>query len=95
MVVTKIDIKDAIQSLNLYYDLKFDDQLIMQIIELRLAFEPEIAKMAAINRTDEDLKNLEANLLDFSKCNPDNTQLESDIDNKFHLCLARATTNPL
>ena len=94
MVVTKIDIKDAISSLNLYYDLKFDDQLIRQIIELRLAFEPEIAKMAAGNRTDEDLKNLEANLLDFAKCNPDNTQLESDIDNKFHLCLARATTNP-
>ena len=94
MVVTKIDIKDAISSLNLYYDLKFDDQLIRQIIELRLAFEPEIAKMAAGNRTDEDLKNLEANLIEFSRCNPDNTQLESDIDNKFHLCLARATTNP-
>jgi GntR family transcriptional repressor for pyruvate dehydrogenase complex len=94
MVVTKIDIKDAISSLNLYYDLKFDDQLIRQIIELRLAFEPEIAKMAAINRTDDDLKNLETNLIDFGKCNPDNTQLESDIDNKFHLCLARATTNP-
>ena len=50
--------------------------------------------MAALNRTDEDLKNLEANLLEFARCNPDNTQLESDIDNKFHLCLARATTNP-
>jgi len=62
MVVTNIDMKDAISSLNLYYDLKFDDNLISQIIELRLAFEPEIARMAALNRTDEDIKNMEANL---------------------------------
>lgn len=94
MVVTNIDIKDAISSLNLYYDLKFDENLIGQIIELRLAFEPEIARMAAINRTDEDLKNMEANLVEFAKCNPDNTQLESDIDNRFHLAVARATENP-
>ena len=52
MIVTNIDIKDAINSLNLYYD------------------------------------------LEFAKCNPDNTQLESDIDNRFHLNVARATGNP-
>jgi GntR family transcriptional repressor for pyruvate dehydrogenase complex len=94
MVVTKINMKDAIDSLNLYYDLKFDVNLISQIIELRLAFEPEIAKMAAQNRTDEDLAGLDANLIEFSKCDPDNTQLESDIDNRFHLGVARATGNP-
>jgi len=33
-------------------------------------------------------------LLEFAKCNPDNTQLESDIDNRFHLSVARATENP-
>ena len=40
------------------------------------------------------LKNMEANLVEFAKCNPDNTQLESDIDNRFHLTVARATENP-
>ena len=94
MVVTKINMKDAIDSLNLYYDLKFDMNLISQIIELRLAFEPQIAKMAAINRKDEDLENLEKNLVEFAECDPDNTQMESDLDNKFHLNVARATGNP-
>ncbi len=94
MVVTKINMQNAIDSLNLYYDLKFDVNLISQIIELRLAFEPEIAKMAAQNRNDEDLKNLEKNIREFDECNPDNTQLESDLDNKFHLNVARATGNP-
>ena len=44
MVVTKIELKDAISSLNLYYDLKFDDNLIGQIIELRLAFRTRNCK---------------------------------------------------
>ncbi len=94
MVVTKINMKDAIDSLNLYYDLKFDMNLISQIIELRLAFEPEIAKMAAVNRKKEHLETLEKNLAEFAECDPDNTQLESDLDNKFHLNVARATGNP-
>ncbi|MGQ8338090.1 FadR/GntR family transcriptional regulator [Sunxiuqinia sp. A32] len=95
MFVKRIEMKDAIKSLNLYYDLKFDNNLISQIIEVRMAFEPEIARMAALNRTDEDLKLMEQNLIDFAKCDPDNTQLESDIDNKFHLLVARATENPI
>jgi len=94
MIVKKINMKDAIDSLNLYYDLKFDVNLISQIIELRMAFEPEIAKMAALNRTEEDLRNLQTNLAEFAACDPDNTQMESDLDNKFHLAVARATGNP-
>ena len=94
MVVTKLDMKDAIDSLSLYYDLKFDVNLISQIIEVRLAFEPEIAKMAAMNRMPEHLEHLEKNIQEFALCDPDNTQLESDIDNRFHLNVARATGNP-
>ena len=95
MYVTKLGMQDAIQSLNLYYDLKFDNNLIKQIIEVRKAFEPQISMMAAQNRTDEDLKQMEKNLIEFDKCDPDNTQLESDIDNRFHILLARATGNPI
>ena len=95
MYIKRIKMEDAIKSLNLYYDLKFDNNLIAQIIDVRLAFEPRIASMAAMNRTEEHIALLEANLLEFAKCDPDNTQLESDIDNKFHLLIARATGNPI
>ena len=87
MYVTELKIDDAIQTLNLYYDLQFDRNLIEQIIEVRKIFEPEIAKLAAKRRNKEDIKELEKNLKDFKLCNPDNTQLEADIDNKFHLFL--------
>lgn len=95
MYVTQLKIDDAINTLNLYYDLKFDNNLISQIIEVRKMFEPQIAEVAAKRRTSEDLINFEQNLSEFKKCNPDNTQLEADLDNKFHLQIAKSTHNPI
>ncbi|MFW5754222.1 MAG: FadR/GntR family transcriptional regulator, partial [Marinilabiliaceae bacterium] len=51
MYVSEIKIEDAIKSLNLYYDLSFDSNLISQIIEVRRILEPEISRLAARNRT--------------------------------------------
>lgn len=95
MFVSELKIKDAIDSLNLYYDLSFDSNLIPQIIEVRRVFEPEIARMAANNRTDKDLELLQKSITDLEDCDPDNTQMEADIINKFHLNVAKATCNPI
>lgn len=95
MYVSEINIQDAIESLNLYYDLKFDENLLGQIIEVRSIFEPEIAKLAALNRSPKDLKELEKNLKQFEQCDVDNTQMEADLDNHFHLAIAKASQNPI
>jgi len=95
MYVSEIKIEDAIDTLNLYYDLKFDKNLLIQIIEVRSVFEPEIAKLAALNRTEQDLEELTRNLEEFEQCDPDNTQLEADLDNRFHLSVTKATLNPI
>jgi len=95
MYVSELKIEDAIESLNLYYDLSFDSGLISQIIEVRRVFEPEIAQMAANNRTDADIEILNRNIADLADCDPDNTQMEADIINKFHLNVAKATGNPI
>lgn len=95
MYVSEINIEDAIETLNLYYDLKFDKNLLSQIIEVRYIFEPEIAKLAALNRTEKDLDELSGNLVEFEQCDPDNTQLEADLDNRFHLTITKATMNPI
>ncbi|PKQ60855.1 GntR family transcriptional regulator [Labilibaculum filiforme] len=95
MYVSELKIKDAIDSLNLYYDLSFDSNLIPQIIEVRRVFEPEIARMAANNRTDKDLALLLKSISDLEDCDPDNTQMEADIINKFHLNVAKASCNPI
>jgi len=95
MYVSEILIEDAVKSLNLYYDLKFDSNLIAQMIEMRLLFEPQIARLAARNRTEEDLHVLKQNLIDLEECNPDNTQLEADTINRFHTNITKATGNPM
>jgi GntR family transcriptional repressor for pyruvate dehydrogenase complex len=95
MYISEIQIEDAVKSLNLYYDLKFDSNLIAQMIEMRSLFEPQIARLAARNRTAEDLKVLHNNIVELEDCNPDNTQMEADIINKFHTNIAKATGNPM
>jgi GntR family transcriptional repressor for pyruvate dehydrogenase complex len=95
MFVSEIKTEDAIKSLNLYYDLKFDTNLISQIIEVRRLFEPEIARLASRNRTVEDILQLRDNLLDLINCDPDNTQMEVDMINRFHMNLSKATGNPI
>lgn len=95
MYVSEINIEDAIKTLDLYYDLKFDNNLLAQIIEVRSLFEPEIARLAAENRTLKDLDDLTENLKEFEGCDPDNTQMEADLDNHFHLTITKATLNPI
>ncbi|RCW37355.1 FadR/GntR family transcriptional regulator [Marinilabilia salmonicolor] len=95
MYVSEIKIEDAIKSLNLYYDLSFDSDLISQIIDVRRIFEPQISRLAARNRTDEDIKILEQVIEELETCDPDNTQQEVDTINRFHMSLAKATGNPI
>ena len=95
MFVSEIKVEDAVNSLNLFYDLKFDTNLIQQIIEVRRIFEPEIARLASQNRKEGDIKLLHENLNDLQKCDHDNTQLEVDLINRFHMNLAKSTGNPI
>jgi GntR family transcriptional repressor for pyruvate dehydrogenase complex len=93
--VTELKIEDAINSLHLFYDLRFNSDLILKIIEVRRLFEPEIARLAARNRTEEDIRTLRKNQSDLEKCNPYNTQLEVDLINRFHMNLSKSTANPI
>jgi GntR family transcriptional repressor for pyruvate dehydrogenase complex len=93
--ITELKIEDAINSLHLFYDLRFNSDLILKIIEVRRLFEPEIARLAARNRTDDDISILRGNQSELEKCNPDNTQLEVDLINRFHMNLSKSTGNPI
>ena len=62
-----------------------------QILEARLALEKEIARLAAVKRTEEDLKELESALKDcHARVRPG---IEDDM--LFHAAVARATHNPV
>jgi GntR family transcriptional repressor for pyruvate dehydrogenase complex len=95
MYITELKIEDAINSLHLFYDLRFNSDLILKIIEVRRLFEPEIARLAARNCTRDDIETLQRNQADLDNCNPDNTQLEVDLINRFHMNLSKSTANPI
>lgn len=62
-----------------------------QILEARLALEKEIARLAAVKRTEDDLTSLEAALKD---CH-DRVRKGIEDDMLFHAAVARATHNPV
>ncbi|MCK7533317.1 MAG: FCD domain-containing protein [Marinilabiliales bacterium] len=53
-----------------------------------------MARLAARNRTDEDIRTLQKNQHELEKCNPDNTQLEVDLINRFHMNLSKGDRQP-
>ncbi len=87
--------QNIIKPMRLYLEMNFDKQYILHLMEVRKMLEPEICKLAARNRSDEDLKALEENLEKFRKINHRNFRLEGELDREFHLIIARATKNPI
>lgn len=66
----------------------------VELIEVRLAIEPDIARMAVANATARDLERLEAAI---TECEAaiDDPEAFSQADERFHRTLAEATRNPL
>jgi GntR family transcriptional repressor for pyruvate dehydrogenase complex len=95
MYVSKLTMDKAINSLNLYYDINFDESIIEHIIQARRLFEPQIAVAVAENRTKRDIEILSSINNKIINTNPDYVQKELDLDNKFHQAMVTATKNPI
>ncbi len=66
----------------------------IELIDVRLAIEPEIVRMAVANATARDLERLEATLAECEAAGGD-SEAFSQADEQFHRTLAEATRNPL
>ncbi len=66
----------------------------LELMEVREAIEPHLAKMAVVHASANDLDLLEETLLELEACNGDQAAFAS-ADERFHLALAEATSNPL
>jgi DNA-binding FadR family transcriptional regulator len=66
----------------------------IELIDVRLSIEPDIARMAVINATARDLERLEAALIECEAADGDREAF-SQADERFHCALAEATRNPL
>ncbi len=66
----------------------------IELIEVRLAIEPQMARLVAVNAAARDLERLGDALGRVEQCGEDQEAF-SRADEQFHLALAEATRNPL
>lgn len=85
---------DVADSLGLYISTQSDSISMLQLFEVRHIFETQIAQLAAKRASEGDIAELEA--IWSSMCNlVDDPAAFAEKDLEFHICLARASGNPL
>ncbi|MBN2013184.1 FadR family transcriptional regulator [candidate division KSB1 bacterium] len=84
----------ANKPMSIYLELKFDRKYAIHLVQVRQMMEPQIAMMAARNRTDEDIRAFETNLAAFNAAEVDSA-LIANLDLEFHKQISRACANPL
>lgn len=81
----------AFNPMHLYLELHLGKDLILQIAEMRRLIEPDIARLAAKNRTDQDIAELGDIMKKFSNLDENDHHAQGEIDRDFHLNLAHCT----
>lgn len=85
----------VIEPMHLFLELKLDRDYILYVIEVRKMFEPAIARLAALNRSEDDLRKLVTNLQKLQQSPADDCIRQGQIDRDFHLIIANACRNPI
>lgn len=86
--------EDASKNMSLFLELNFDKDYALHLVHVRQIIEPENARLAARNRSEEDLLILEKNLAEFSDENI-SAERHAQLDLEFHQKIADATGNPV
>jgi GntR family transcriptional repressor for pyruvate dehydrogenase complex len=92
--VTEIGMKNIVAPFFQFLDTKYGDESLLHIIRVRIFMEPEIASLAAIHRTNGDIKFWVDNLKNM-KMRKEKPETMVDFDIKFHRRISLATNNPI
>jgi len=85
----------VIKPMRLYLELNLNKDYLGHIINVRKMIEPPIARLAALNRTENDIIKFEKNLDELRKCADDDFKKEGLLDRDFHLLIANSSGNPM
>jgi len=91
--VSEMNITNASEILNMFFELSSDKDLIMQTINTRLIIEPALATQAAKYRNENHLIILKNNMIAMRKCDLNDKKREAELDNDFHRTLLSITNN--
>lgn len=82
-----------LNSLVKYHDRGLEPGLLKSLLDVRMLFETENARLASVNRTDEDVKELNRIILAENSCRKNDVDLIVKTDFDFHLSIALAGGN--
>jgi len=83
----------AVKPISMYLEMNLNPEVILDVIEVRKIFEPEIAALAARNRNSDDLKQIAQTITALERCSPSNHEKQGEIDHDFHMAVANAAHN--
>ena len=86
---------NAMRPMQMYLELNFDRNYLRHIVQVRKMLEPQVAGLAALCRTEEDIAAFHKNQEDLIKCPVTDYKREGELDRDFHIILAKATQNPM
>ncbi|MFC1482164.1 FadR/GntR family transcriptional regulator, partial [Candidatus Neomarinimicrobiota bacterium] len=85
----------AFNPMHLYLELNLGKDLILQLVSIRNIFEPDLAQMAAENRSDADIVELELIMQKIRDINDQDHFRLGELDRDFHLKIAHSTNNSI
>ena len=91
--VNEMSTRTATKSMRLFLEMNFDKEYILHVIKVRKMFEPEIASLAALHRSEQDIEYLHNNIEKLSKAK--DVKFEGELDRDFHIKIAEASGNPI
>jgi GntR family transcriptional regulator, transcriptional repressor for pyruvate dehydrogenase complex len=80
--------------LSLYLEINFDMDYALHLVRVRQMIEPKVAKLAAINRTENDVNKLEHEINQMTICG-DDAGKKAACDVNFHMGIVEASGNPI
>jgi GntR family transcriptional regulator, transcriptional repressor for pyruvate dehydrogenase complex len=90
--VNEISRQSVTNHIERYLLLKYEKENVLNMYDVRESIEPNILSIAAIKRTEEDIKELKMNVEKFCDHHIDFNE-RSILDGQFHLLITRATQN--
>lgn len=92
--VSEIDMNNVVDPFYQLLEIKCGERSLLHLLRVRCFMEPEIARLCALHRSDEDIVFLEHNYAEMEKLAKKPEKM-IDRDIQFHRRLAGATENPI
>lgn len=92
--VKKITSDSVADPMHSYLKTRIGASYVLEVIEARRVIEPEIARSAALSRTDRDIEQMEYEIKQMASFNGPAEEL-AKFDMNFHLAIAKSTQNRL